>query len=90
MKEKIFEGRHVGLPEDWIPTPGFQACPPNALKILIAIVHHWVKGSFKDNGNLVVTYQMLRAATGISSKNAIALGLRQLKALEILMVDGGE
>jgi hypothetical protein len=85
-----FEGRFAGLPEDWIPTPGFQECPANALKILVVIVHYWVAGGFKDNGNLIITYKMLRAATGIGSKATIALGLQQLEALGILLVNHGK
>lgn len=90
MKNKLIEGRFVGLPEDWISTPGFQECPPNALKILLAIVAFWVKGGFKDNGNLVVTYKMLRLATGIGSKVTISLGLQQLAALGILTMNRGK
>jgi hypothetical protein len=90
MSEKADNERFVGLPSDWIPNPGFQECPANALKVLVAIVHCWVDGGFKHNGNLIITYQMLRIATGISSKNAIALALRQLEALGILAVDRGK
>jgi hypothetical protein len=42
-----------------------------------------------DNGNLIITYKMMRLAAGISSKNAIALGLRQLEALGMLAVNRG-
>jgi hypothetical protein len=82
--------RFDGLPHDWILTPGFLECPGLALKVLVAIVHYWVAGGFKNNGNLVITYKMLRLSTGIGSKETIALCLAQLEALGILIVNHGK
>jgi hypothetical protein len=90
MKTKFIDGGFLPIPDDWIETPGFQECPPGALKILVAIIHYWVEGGMKDNGNLVGTYKMLGIATGIRSKTTLALGLRQLEALGILAMNRGK
>jgi hypothetical protein len=83
------DGIFDGVPHDW-PAAGFAECPPSALKILLAIIHHWVAGGFKNNGNLVVTYKMLRLATGIKSKTTLSLGLEQLEALGMLTTNRGK
>jgi hypothetical protein len=90
MMEKLFDGLFVALPDDLMASPCYPACPANAIKILLVIVRYWVKGGMKDNGDLIVTFKMLRTATGISSKNAIALGLRQLEALGMLIMNNGK
>jgi hypothetical protein len=89
-EEKIFEGLFVALPDDLMGSPCYPACPPAAIKVLLAIVRFWVMNGMRDNGNLIITYKMLRQATGISSKNAISLALKQLVALGMLIVNNGK
>src|SRR5262245_30375251 len=84
------EGRFLPIPEDLIDSDAFKSAPPNAMKILLAIGHEWVRRGCKDNGALTVSYRMLRMATGINCKRQIALGLRQLEALGLLIIDHGK
>src|SRR5262245_31917997 len=84
------EGRFLPLLEDLIESDAFKAAPPGAMKILLAIGHEWVGRGGKDNGQLVITYKMIRLATGISRKDTISLSLKQLTALGLLAMQTGD
>jgi hypothetical protein len=84
------EGRYLPLLDDLIGSDAFRVAPPGAMKILIAIGHEWVKRGCRDNGDLIVTYKMLRMATGIKDKHALSLGLKQLEALGLLITNHGK
>jgi hypothetical protein len=84
--DRVFDG----LPHDWIPTPGFQECPPSAVKVLVAIIHIWVAGGFRNNGNLPITFKMLQNHTAIKSRTTLSLCIDQLEALGLITVDRGK
>jgi hypothetical protein len=53
--KKLIDELFVLIPENIISSHVFVECPPAALKILLAVANHWLRGGLKDNGNLMVT-----------------------------------
>lgn len=78
----------VKLPADVIASPALRHLPRRALLVVLAVLDEHLRHAGKDNGNLTVSYRTLAIWLGTSSRNAIALAIREAAALKVIRAKG--
>jgi hypothetical protein len=81
--------QYTKFPAEMIRSPALRNMPQRAMCVVWATLDEHNKKGGKENGNLVVPYKTLKIWLGTSDKTAIALSIKQARALKLIAVIEG-
>jgi hypothetical protein len=76
--------QYVKLPAELIRSAALRNLPQRAFCVVLAILDEHNRHAGKENGNLAVSYKMLKEWLRTSNKTAIALAIKQARALKLI------